>query len=1053
MSRATDGLNEAQLAAVTHPGGPLLVVAGAGTGKTRTLVRRFLWLVEQGTPPDSILALTFSTPAAAEMRARLETLIDRPYEELSVSTFHGFAARLLRDEALEIGLDPSLEPVTPADRVALLIERIDDLPLRHHQIRGNPAPLVASFVARIDRLKDEMVTTDDFRRYAEELSGGDDASRDDAARARADRELEFAEVYARHDRFLSESGALDFGDLILLASRLLHERPHVRARLAETFRHLLVDEYQDTNFAQGALLRLLSQEHGNVTVVGDDDQAIYRFRGASAKNLVDFEREHPGARVVRLERSHRSGRRILTAAGAVVEPIGERIGKRLTGKAGGAVRFWRCRSERAQAQAVAREAERLVTDGVPPGEICVLVRSVKGEGVLVGSALQERAVPHRLAGAAAYFQRAEVRDALAWLRLLADPADSGAVVRALSRPPVELRAVDIARLTQLARRRKLDMVAAVALACEGPQLSPEGRERAIAFLRLHRAAQRAFEDMRPDAFVHRLVERIGLRRQQLFAAQAETVERLVNIAKLGDLAAGYMRREPGASARDFARYLAAVAEAGMREEEAAPPGLPEAVQVMTMHSAKGLEFDHVMVLGLGAGRMPGARSRSSPAVPDALLKEELPADDREAHEAEMRRLLHVAMTRARMRLVLAWAEQADGSGSTAAPSRFYEEARTALGGDEELFEEELFGPGEGLHSTFRMMRDELLDTVAQVGGRLGEMRLDTYLDVSQGVARYLELVKIAALIERAKSGQTIADALPEVNELLLQSAMPEQRDAFLTSALDDYLRDAEKSGAATARQPARAEPSLDSFIPRRGDGLMLSASDIETYRLCPLKYKFARVFRIPQEPSINQRFGIVVHQVLERFHSQGGGSLDKLMELFEASWRRSGFSSSTDDLQFRERAVAALRRYWELEQERGSEPVAFERSFAFKLGPHLLRGRVDRVDRLPDGRHELIDYKTGKPKTALELREDVQLSLYQMGARESWGLETSAQSYYYVLDGEKVPVEHSEEELDRVRSTVAEIAGGITRQEFDPTPSYEICSFCDYRIICPAAEK
>jgi DNA helicase-2/ATP-dependent DNA helicase PcrA len=1052
MSPSTDGLNGAQLAAVTHPGGPLMVVAGAGTGKTRTLVRRFLWLVEQGTPADAILALTFSSPAAAEMRARLETLIDSAYEELSVSTFHGFAARLLRDEALEIGLDPSLEPVTPADRVALLIDRIDDLPLRHHPIRGNPGPLVAGFVSRIDRLKDEMVGAEDFRRYAEALAGENADAQGDALRARAARELEFAEVYTRHDRFLSESGALDFGDLILLAARLLHERPHVRERLAQSFRHVLVDEYQDTNFAQGALLRLLSQDQGNVTVVGDDDQAIYRFRGASAKNLLDFEREHRGARVVRLERSYRSGRRILAAAGAVVEPIDERIGKRLTGKAGGAVRFWRCRTQRAQAQAVAREAERLVTDGVPPGEICVLVRSVKSEGAVVGSALEERAVPHRLAGAAAYFQRAEVRDALAWLRLLADPADSGAVVRALSRPPVELRAVDIARLTQLARRRKLDMVAGVTAACEGPQLSPEGRERAAAFLRLHRAAQRAFEDMRPDAFVHRLVERIGLRRQQLFAAQAETVERLVNIAKLGDLAASFMRREPGATARDFARYLAAVAEAGMREEEAAPPGVPEAVQVMTMHSAKGLEFDHVIVLGLGAARIPGPRSRTSPPVPDELLKEDLPADDRAAHEAEMRRLLHVAMTRARRGLVLAWAEQGEGTGVAAAPSRFYEEARAAVGGEEELFEEELFGPGEGLHSTFRMMRDELLDTVAQVGGRLGEMRLDTYLDVSQGVARYLELVKIAALIERAKAGQTVAEALPEVNELLLQSTTPEQRDAFATSALDDYLRDAESSGAQT-RHPARAEPSLDSFIPRRGDGLMLSASDIETYRLCPLKYKFARVFRIPQEPSINQRFGIVVHQVLERFHSQGGGSLDTLMELFEASWRRSGFGHSNDDLQFRERAVAALRRYWELEQERASEPVAFERSFAFKLGPHLLRGRVDRVDRLPDGRHELIDYKTGKPKTALELREDVQLSLYQMGARESWGLETSAQSYYYVLDGEKVPVKHSEEELDRVRGAVAEIAGGITRQEFEPTPSYEICSFCDYRIICPAAEK
>jgi DNA helicase-2/ATP-dependent DNA helicase PcrA len=234
---------------------------------------------------------------------------------------------------------------------------------------------------------------------------------------------------------------------------------------------------------------------------------------------------------------------------------------------------------------------------------------------------------------------------------------------------------------------------------------------------------------------------------------------------------------------------------------------------------------------------------------------------------------------------------------------------------------------------------------------------------------------------------------------------------------------------------------------------MLSASDIETYRICPLKYKFARVFRIPQEPTIHQRFGIAVHQVLERFHSTGGGSLASLMELFEASWRRSGFGDSDDEQQFRARAVEALERYWNDEQTSEGEPVWFERSFAFKLGPHLLRGRVDRVDKRPDGSYELIDYKTGKARTEEQLREDVQLSLYQMGARESWQLETSAQSYFYVLSGEKVEVEHSSEELDRVKATVAEIADGILAQDFEPTPSPEICSFCDYRIICPAAEK
>jgi DNA helicase-2/ATP-dependent DNA helicase PcrA len=434
-------------------------------------------------------------------------------------------------------------------------------------------------------------------------------------------------------------------------------------------------------------------------------------------------------------------------------------------------------------------------------------------------------------------------------------------------------------------------------------------------------------------------------------------------------------------------------------------------------------------------------------VPGALRREPAPS-----HEERARRLLHVAITRARRGAVLSWAATAEhGPGSR--PSPFLDAAREAVGAEEELHDEQLFGPAEGLHSTFRILRDELLDTVSQVGGRLAEMRLDTYIDVSQAVTRYLELLKLAALIERARNGQGIEQALAEVNDLLLQVATPEQADMFRRSALDDYLRDSER-GERRRRDALGAEPegeTLEPFIPRRGDGLMLSASDIETYRLCPLKYKFARVFRIPQEPTINQRFGIVLHQVLERFHASRGGSLETLMQLFEASWRRNGFGDSNDDMQFRRKAVAALRRYWE--EEADVTPAWIERSFSFKIGRHLLRGRVDRVDRLPDGSYELVDYKTGRAKTPEQLSQDVQLSIYQMGAREAWGVETSAQSYWYVLDGEKVPVRHSEEELARVRATVAEIGDGIMRHEFEPKPSPDLCPFCDYRIVCPAAEK
>src|SRR5690349_23071565 len=267
MPAPLDGLNAAQREAVTHPGGPLLVVAGAGTGKTRVITRRFAWLVEQGVAADGVLALTFSTGAAAELRERLESLIQSPYEELWAATFHSFCTRLLQEEALEAGIDPFVSPVTPADRLALMLDRIEDLSLRHHEIRGNPAPLLASFVSRIDRLKDEMVSADELREWAERLP-----MKTDAERAHNCREREFARLYADHDRLLAERGALDYGDLVVRSFKLLHERPHVRERVTQRFQHLLVDDFHEATFAQAMLLRLLVDEEANAAIASADDR-------------------------------------------------------------------------------------------------------------------------------------------------------------------------------------------------------------------------------------------------------------------------------------------------------------------------------------------------------------------------------------------------------------------------------------------------------------------------------------------------------------------------------------------------------------------------------------------------------------------------------------------------------------------------------------------------------------------------------------------------------------------------------------------------------------
>jgi DNA helicase-2/ATP-dependent DNA helicase PcrA len=1057
VSPRLDALTPDQRRAVTHPGGPLLVVGGAGTGKTTVLAQRFAWLAGGDLLPEAVLAITHSEAAADALRAEIDDALEGAYEELAVFTVDGLCRRLLHDEAIDAGLDPFVVALTAADRTAMLLERIDELTLRRHDLRGNPAALIRSVIARIDRLKEEAITAADYDAWARALS-----EHDDAARTRAEREREFAGIYLDHERMLAEAGALDHGDLLLRALGLLRDHPHVRARVAARWRHVLVDDYQDLSFAEALLVTLLSSEHGHLTVAGDDDQAIRRFRGAAAKNLRELAADRPEATEVRLERSLRCPADVVTAAAAVVAANPGRIAKRLEGREGAAptaatpggshVAFWRCANERAQAQAVAAAAERLVREGTPAERIAVLVRSVRNEGQPVAAALEERGVPYRIEGAAAFFGRAEVRDVLAWLRLLVDPSDAGAVVRALARPPIELRAADLARCIQIARRRKLDMVSALVAATESPQLPPEARERVLGFLKLHRQAAAALDTARPDLFVHRLVERLGLRRQQLFAAQADVVERLRALARLSEISGDFVRRRPQATPRELARSLAAVAEAGLGDDDDLTGERPGAVRVLAMDAAKGLEFDHVFVLGMLAARMPGARRELVEPIPDELVRERLPPDTRELHVAEMRRLAHVAMTRARNGLVLAYPAASD-RGARQPPSPFAEEARAALAAAWEDHDEELFGPAESLHAAFRALRDDLLADVSRVGASLGELRFDTDLDVAHAVVRYLELVKLGALLERP-AGQSVADALPDINARLIQAVTPQQREILLTSSLDEALLDAERTDSVrAAAQAARAEPSLEPFLPKRGEGLMLSASDIETYRTCPLKYKFARVFRIPSEPTMNQRFGIVVHQVLERYHQTGGRSEDEILGLLDAAWRRGGFGGSDEERQLHQKAIAALRRYHERFREERSEPVWFEKAFTFRMGRHTLRGRVDRVDKLPDGGYELIDYKTGRPKSASQLREDVQLSLYAVGAREAWQLDAERQSYHYVLDDEKVPVPTEEIDRDWIAETVMAVGDGILSQGFEPTPSYAACSICDFRIACPAAER
>jgi DNA helicase II / ATP-dependent DNA helicase PcrA len=981
--------------AAAHVDGPLLVLGTAGTGKSELLARRLADLAAAGNPPDRVLVIGARRATTRRLRDRCEALLDGPYEELWVGCWDEIGERLLREHAEAAGLDPFFDVLGRAERLAVLLDRFDSLPLRRHEIRGNPAGLLARLLARIDSLKAERIGPTTLAelaaRQAEEASS-------EAEHETARRESEFAELYATHDRILAETGSLDRGDVFLALDCMLVERPDVRAATAERFAYVEVDELEESTPAQRALLEGLAGDNPNQLFAleaeegADAELATSSLGSLRSTDLAAWYRDlHPDGDAVVLERRFR-------------EPK---------------LRFWKCANERAQAQTTAREVEHLLASGTKADDICVLLADPSHEGGAIAAAMEERGIPFHLAGPTALFQRAEVRDAIAWLRVLADPDDSAAAARALTRPPVDLRPGDLARLTTIARRRKLDMVAGCEAALDSPQFQPEARERIQTFLKLYSNAAGAMEERRADVFVRRLIEAVGLRRQRLFAAQPEVAERLLGLSRLAELATAWARREPHGSTRGFVAYLSAVAEAGVEPAGGEEPPAPGAVVGLALDAVKGLGFDRVFALGLEA-------------------------------EAEWGRIGWPA----REEMVLSRVAGTEAG----RPAHAYAEALAASPDvAEEEHDEELFGPAEGLHATYRTLREQVLEASWRAGRELSEPRLDTAIDVNRAIARYLELLKLAALAQRPGEEAT-ADAIDAVNGLLRQVATPEQQAELDASSLDAYLLDSESErGRRLQMISAREEPSLEAFLPRRGDGrLSLSASDLTLYLTCPLKYKFARVFGIPQEPTINQRFGILMHNVLERFHKEPpeeGDELRTLNRLFEGGWRRGGFGGTDDEMQYRDRGKEALRLYWERERHSDSEPVWLERKFDFKVADHHVRGRVDRVDRLADGAYELIDYKTGERKTEEELDSDLQLALYRLAAREAWDIEAAYASYDYVLDAEKIPAPTRPDDAERVERTVVTVGEGVLSQDFEPRPSPSVCSWCDYRLVCPAAES
>jgi DNA helicase-2/ATP-dependent DNA helicase PcrA len=979
-----DDLTPEQRAAVTHAGGPALVLAGAGAGKTRVLCHRLAWLVAGGASPSEALALTFTREAAVELRARAEELIGRSHETLRVTTFHAYALELTRVHGVERGLLPATAVARSEDRMLMLLERVDELDLREHDLRGDRGRLVADLIERIDKCRDQLVTAAQYRAWADELLAG---AASGAAAHRARRQVEIARVFEAHERWLAEDGREDFGLSIIRALELLRAHPDRLEAARAGARHVLVDEFQDTNHAQAELLYLVAGDGDSLMVVGDDDQGIYRFRGASAKNVADFRRRFPEAAELRLEVNHRSTQAILDAAAAVVAPIPDRAAKRIVareGAVGPEPRFWRAPDPEGQARAVVADIVRMAEAGIALEEQAVLMRAVRLEARPVTDALERAGIPHQVRGGFGLFERREVRSAVAWLRAAADPADAQAHLRLASDRRLDVpwtAAADVVSAAAAAGRPVAAPLAAVA-----PALAP-----------LLEAAGRAAAGHPPADALRAIVDACGLRAAALAAGGAEGAGRLAGLAALERLAQEIAEAEPALDVRGLAVRLAGLAEIGFRGEGAAPRERT-GVQVMTIHQAKGLEFDAVFAIGLTRANFPGA-DRGGADIPDALLPEVLPRG-RDAHVAEARRLAYVAMTRARRQLVMATV--AAGSGGVAqAPSPFYEEALEAAGASVEEVGE---APERAL--------------LAAVGDR-------------------------HAAFEEAsvRAASALAAGDDDAGERM---AAAERAARDLVEARAQALRPA----PAPAPVPRPARP------PR--PGLELSPSAVEAYRTCPLRYRFASVDRVPTAPSPARAVGVAAHSALEAHYRPGGtgGDGEALVRRFAAALRREGVAETAEGRQALARGREALPPYHERLVRSGTRPVAVEREFTLAVGPHRVHGRIDRVDAHPAGGHQIVDYKTGKPPGPGGRGEDddLVLRLYLQGAREAWGVEPRGATLVHVLDGDARGV-HPDAAADAAAiEAVREAAEGISAGRFEPRPSWA-CRTCDFALLCPALDR
>lgn len=1013
-------LNDEQYAAVTHGEGPLLVVAGAGTGKTQVITRRVAWLIaQQRAAPEEILALTFTDRAAEEMQGRVDRLVPYGYATTPIKTFHAWGDELLRENAHRLGISGELRVLGRAEVVLLLREHLFELGLSRFAPLGDPTRFLGDVAGYISRAKEEGVGADQIDTFAADLcaraetlrSGTDDDEKvrrqvrahADALQRLGEEHGELAAAYRAYRTILARNGLLDFGDQVLLAYELLRDDPLVAARVRERHRWLLVDEYQDTNRLQGALVDLIAQGSRNLTAVGDDDQSIYRFRGAAIENILGFVDRYPDASKVVLTRNYRSTTPILSAARRLIQfndpdrletklGISKELRAEVEGSAPHPVAFRRFRTTADEADWIASEIRSSVASGRLPRDHAVLVRA-NVDTAEISRSLNMAGIPWRASGAAGLYDRPEVRLLLAGLRHAADPDASAPLFLIAADPRFKVPAGTLAAAVGKSRRDHRPLREALqAVGAINP-------DTVRLLSRLSDLVKESVERTSGEV-LYRWLRESGLLAELTREATPEADEQIRNIGRLFDVVRSRSRLLELDRTPFLVRYLEELGEAGDDPSAADVDPDLDAVALLTVHQAKGLEFPVVFVANMVETRFP-ARGRpprlalaaelggSDEIVPrDPRAPETPTALDEEALREE-RRLAYVALTRAREQLYLTASERATGGVRPRKVSRFISEAL------------------------------DLARTQLEEAAFTGER---------SGAVAALEVAEPAAAVLPAR-----APGAAEQTPLTLSYTAIE---AYLACPLRYHYQQ---------RLRIPLPPHHAAIY-----GSALHAAVAEFHR--------------------GQMAGAVPES-------------EALIEALNRSWQSAGFISRTHEEARYAAALKVLERFSDEERASGSVPAYVEKDFSFEIGGHKIRGRWDRVDVTPLASGErtreipviemsdetlrptlplsdewvvISDYKSGgkddEEGNATRARDALQLQIYALAWRAATGRLPDEVSLRFLDSGKTATVPVDPRRIAKARDRIVEAAEGIQSGSMEAKPDRMNCTYCAYRELCPSSK-